>query len=125
MFATTQSAIYQIDPSAKDQAKLLVNNSGFDSISPDGASIVQTPSLYSQGPGSVYSVKDGTSTPMNSVPTDIDASKVSQVLPQGWIDNDNLLLKILRNKGGANDQPELIAVYNLSSNKVTQSTEVK
>ena len=123
LFADNATSIYQFDPQALT-GKLLTSSAGaFNMYSSDGSKAFIFQGLYSPGADVSISVTDPTTqVPLNVVPAGLDEAQISQVIPEAWISDHQMLIKITATKSVQNHEWE--GVYDITTNKVTQYVQV-
>lgn len=124
IFADNATSIYKFDPQTLT-GKLLTSNGGaFNMYSPDGSKVFVFQGLYT--PGADVSL-DASNPPaqstLNVVPNVLDNPQISQVIPEAWISDHQMLIKITATKSAQNHEWE--GVYDATANKVTQYVQVR
>ena len=124
IFADNATSIYQFDPQTLS-GKLLTSSGGaFNMYSPDGSKIFIFQSLYSPNADFSIDVTDPTTQiPLNVVPPGLNQAQISQVIPESWISNHQMLLKITATNSVQNHEWE--GVYDTTTNKVTEYIQVR
>lgn len=123
IFADNGPSIYQFDPETLDSKLLAYTNWGFNKYSPDGSKFFnfQTPHSIGSDTGFSVSTPDNLFT-INGVPDGLDEAQISQIMPESWISDKLLLIKILANNPFQSHEWE--GVYDSEANKVIQYVEV-
>jgi len=123
IFADNGPSIYQFDPETLDSKLLAYTNWGFNSYSPDGSKFFNFQALHSIGSDTGFSVNtpDNLFT-INGVPDGVDEAQISQIIPESWISDNLLLIKIYANNPFQSYEWE--GVYDSGANKVIQYVQV-